>query len=188
VGAAPHAHRLGIENLAMAGVQGRGVLVNLADIYGTECVPVNHAMLAEAMETQKVEVRPGDFLLIYTGLDRVILDKRTPMEMLPATGPSLDGRDPALLDWITQSGVVAICSDNMAVEYVDFDPAKGGNVPLPLHDLCLFKQGIHLGEMWLLEELAFWLRDNQRSAFLLTAPPLRLPGSVGSPMTPIATV
>ena len=37
-------------------------------------------------------------------------------------------------------------------------------------------------------ELAQWLRTHQRSSFLLTAPPLRLPGAVGSPATPVATV
>ena len=39
-----------------------------------------------------------------------------------------------------------------------------------------------------LAELASWLREHERSRFLLTAPPLRLPGIVGSPLTPIATV
>ena len=68
------------------------------------------------------------------------------------------------------------------------DCCAGGKSFLPIHELCLFKLGIHLGELWYLAELAHWLRANQRSAFLLTAPPLRLPGSVGSPLTPIATV
>jgi hypothetical protein len=45
-----------------------------------------------------------------------------------------------------------------------------------------------LGELWYLDELARWLREASRSRFLLTAPPLRLPGIVGSPVTPIATV
>ena len=44
------------------------------------------------------------------------------------------------------------------------------------------------GEMWYLHELAAWLREHDRSRFLLTAPPLRLPGVVGSPLTPVATV
>ena len=48
--------------------------------------------------------------------------------------------------------------------------------------------GVHLGELWYLTPLAAWLRANRRSRFLLTAPPLRLPGAVGSPATPIATV
>jgi len=39
-----------------------------------------------------------------------------------------------------------------------------------------------------LTELAAWLRKNKRSRFLLTAPPLRMPGAAGSPVTPVATV
>src|SRR5437588_515402 len=59
---------------------------------------------------------------------------------------------------------------------------------LPLHEHCLFKLGVNLGELWYLTPLAKWLRENKRYRFLLTAPPLRLPGAVGSPATPIATV
>jgi hypothetical protein len=59
---------------------------------------------------------------------------------------------------------------------------------MPLHEHCLFKNGIHLGEMWYLTELAQWLRSHGRNRFLLTAPPLRLPGAVGSPATPVGTV
>jgi len=36
--------------------------------------------------------------------------------------------------------------------------------------------------------LAAWLRQNKRSSFLLTAPPLRMPGVAGSPVTSVATV
>jgi len=54
--------------------------------------------------------------------------------------------------------------------------------------LPLFRLGCYLGEMWYLTALADWLRANARSRFLLTAPPLRLPGAVGSPATPVATV
>jgi hypothetical protein len=59
---------------------------------------------------------------------------------------------------------------------------------MPLHDHCLFKLGIHLGELFLLTPLADWLHQHGRHRFLLTAPPLRLPGAVGSPATPVATV
>ena len=59
---------------------------------------------------------------------------------------------------------------------------------MPLHEHCIFKNGIHLGELWYFTELARWLRAHGRNRFLLTAPPLRLPGAVGSPATPIATV
>ena len=59
---------------------------------------------------------------------------------------------------------------------------------LPLHEHCLFRLGVNLGELCYLGGLARWLRSQNRSRFILTAPPLRLPGAVGSPVTPIATV
>ncbi len=67
-------------------------------------------------------------------------------------------------------------------------PRAGACAALPLHEHCLFKLGVHLGELWYLSELAAWLREHGRTRFLLTAPPLRLPGAVGSPTTPVATV
>jgi len=68
------------------------------------------------------------------------------------------------------------------------DRDEGRHSFLPIHHLCLFRLGVPLGEMWYLHELATWLREHNRSRFLLTAPPLRLPGAVGSPLTPVATV
>jgi len=188
----PYARRLGIENLAMAGVQGRGVLVDLHAVYGEAPVSVGYDDLMRAMDAQSVDVRRGDLLLVHTGWDDVIMSmERNPdRERLRRAGASLNGRDPRLLDWITSSEIVAICSDNPAVETVapEATACAHGESFLPLHEHCLFKLGIHLGEMWWLSDLSAWLRQNGRSAFLLTAPPLRLPGSVGSPVTPIATV
>ena len=95
----------------------------------------------------------------------------------------------ALLDWIADSQIAALVADNYAVEGLlgkDADPSRHSF--LPIHHLCLFKLGVPLGELWYLGELAAWLREHGRSRFLLTAPPLRLPGIVGSPLTPVATV
>jgi kynurenine formamidase len=104
----------------------------------------------------------------------------------------LDGYDKKLLEWIADTGVAAIAADNLAVERsstLGVDPRMPHRGPaLPLHEHCLFKLGIMLGELWYLTELAAWLRQNRRSRFLLTAPPLRLPGAAGSPVNPVATV
>ena len=82
-----------------------------------------------------------------------------------------------------------MAADNYAVEgMLGKDRHPHRHAFLPLHHLCLFKLGVPLGELWYLHELAHWLREHGRSRFLLTAPPLRLPGVVGSPVTPIATV
>jgi hypothetical protein len=84
--------------------------------------------------------------------------------------------------------LVALIADNYAVEGLPASPRPGSCAALPLHEHCLFKLGVHLGEIWHLTPLAEWLRSQKRSRFLLTAPPLRLPGAIGSPATPIATV
>ena len=101
----------------------------------------------------------------------------------------LDARDESLLEWIADSQISALVADNYAVEgMVGKDRDESRHSFLPIHNLCLFKLGVPLGEMWYLHELATWLREHDRSRFLLTAPPLRLPGVVGSPLTPVATV
>jgi kynurenine formamidase len=101
----------------------------------------------------------------------------------------LDARDPALLEWIADSQIAALVADNYAVEgLLGRDSDESRHSFLPIHHLCLFRLGVPLGEMWYLHELAAWLREHGRSRFLLTAPPLRLPGAVGSPATPVATV
>lgn len=190
-GCGPYAGRLGIENMATTGVQGRGVLVNLVKEYGTGRTLIDYDLLMRAIEAQRVEVREGDMLLLYTGYcDAVMAMNRQPdEEVLHRTGAALKGSDERLLDWIDKSGISALIADNQAVE--GFDPelkATGDNGLLPLHDRCLFKLGIHLGELWWLRDLAAHLDKTGRHAFLLTAPPLRLPGAAGSPVTPVATV
>jgi kynurenine formamidase len=101
----------------------------------------------------------------------------------------LDARDPELLAWIADVQISALIADNYAVEgLLGKDPDPSRHSFLPIHHLCLFRLGVPLGEMWYLHALANWLREHGRSRFLLTAPPLRLPGAVGSPVTPVATV
>ena len=187
-----YARALGIETFAQKAIQGRGVLVDLHAHFGRDRVLVDHARLMKVMEADGVVVEPGDMLLLHTGFADVVLsmDKRPDMQVLNRSCAALDGRDPALLRWIADSGVAALCADNYAVEAYPARDSEGGErrAALPLHELCLFKLGIPLGELWLLGELAAYLRANGRSRFLLTAPPLRLPGAVGSPVTPVATV
>ncbi|MCP5266585.1 MAG: cyclase family protein [Burkholderiaceae bacterium] len=181
---------LGIENFAVHGVQGRGVLVDLNAHHGDERVAVGYDELMRIMDADGVSVEPGDMLLLHTGFGRRLLEwRRQPdPEAIHRICPVLDSRDARLLDWITESGIAALIADNYAVEDVSVGKGPGDCALMPLHEHCLFKLGIPLGEIWYLSELAGWLRAHSRSRFLLTAPPLRLPGAVGSPATPIATV
>jgi kynurenine formamidase len=185
------AYALGIHNMAESGVQGRGVLIDLHAHYGDERHQVSYEELMRIMEADKVVVEEGDMLCLHTGLGQMIMDMRgNPDPKVRTSCPVLDGSDERLLKWVTHSGIVVLASDALAVEQstqLHREMHAPGPV-LPLHELCLFKLGVHLGELWYLTELARWLRANKRSRFFLTAPPLRMPGAVGSPVTPVATV
>jgi kynurenine formamidase len=185
------ARHLGLEHMAFHGVQGRGVLVDLVHHLGHDWRAVDLDTLQGVMAADDVVVEPGDVLLLHTGFATEILamDRNPDPRRIFTLCSYLDARDDALLDWIADSRIAGLVADNYAVEGLlgkDRDPSRHSF--LPIHHQCLFKLGIPLGEMWFLHELATWLRDNGRSRFLLTAPPLRLPGIVGSPVTPIATV
>jgi kynurenine formamidase len=185
------AHHLGLEHMAATGVQGRGVLVDLAHHLGHDWRGVDLATLQSVMDADGVVVEPGDMLLLHTGFATQVLawDRSPDPRKIHTMCAYLDARDPALLEWIASSQIAALVADNYAVEGLlgkDRDPSRHSF--LPIHHLCLFRLGVPLGEMWYLHDLAAWLREHGRTRFLLTAPPLRLPGAVGSPLTPVATV
>jgi kynurenine formamidase len=183
---------LGIENMATHGVQGRGVMIDLRKHFGDAAKSVTWDEIKAVMDADRVVVEPGDIVCFHTGFAQRLMDmggQPTP-EALHGSCCTLKGIDAGLLSWISSSGVAAIVADNYAVEtHPDAGPVPGACCSmLPLHEHCLFKNGVPLGELWYLTPLANWLRERGRSRFLLTAPPLRLPGAVGSPVTPIATV
>ncbi len=184
------AKALGIENMAETGVQGRGVMVDLHARYNRARKLVGYDDLMAAMQAGGVTVEPGDMLCLYTGFADLLLEmgRDTDLNAVQSACAALDGRDEKLLQWITDSGLAVLVADNFAVESLPAPYDEGACAGLPLHEHCLFKLGVHLGELWYLSELAAWLSANGRSRFLLTAPPLRLPGAVGSPVTPVATV
>jgi kynurenine formamidase len=185
------AHHLGMEHMAFHGVQGRGVLVDLVHHLGHDWRGVDRQTLEEIMAADDVVVEPGDMVLFHTGFATKVLSwNRDPdPEQIHTMCTYLDARDPALLEWIAASQISALIADNYAVEgLVGRDRDESRHSLLPIHHLCLFRLGVPLGELWYLHELASWLREHGRSRFLLTAPPLRLPGAISSPATPIATV
>ncbi len=184
------AFALGIEKLAETGMQTRGVMIDLFAHVGLEAVPVGYEQLMRILEVDKVAVERGDVLCFRTGFDRALLAHYSgAAELDPHRCSGLDGFDDRLLKWVDDCGAVALVSDNEAVEMMpDFVRESAHGIRVPLHNLCLFKLGIPLGELFLLSDLADWLREHDRSRFLFTAPPLRLPSAVGSPVTGVGTV
>ncbi|HEY0411558.1 MAG TPA: cyclase family protein [Allosphingosinicella sp.] len=185
------ARALGIEGMAATGVQGRAVMIDLHAHVGRARALIGHAELMRIMEADGVVVEPGDMVCLHTGFAELLLemDRNPDPKIVETSCAVLNGRDPALLDWITASGLSVLIADNYAVEALPAQPGHGDHcAAMPLHEHCLFKLGVHLGEIWHLTPLASWLSAHGRFRFLLTAPPLRLPGAVGSPATPVATV
>jgi kynurenine formamidase len=184
------AHALDIATLAVKAIQGRAVLIDLKHHYGEERRLIGYQEIRRVIESDRLSIGEGDIVAIRTGFAETLLgmNRNPDLEVLNAYGCVLDGRDDELLQWISASGIVAICADNYAVEGISPARTPGPHSVVPLHEHCLFKLGIPLGELWWFGELAPYLRSADRYAFFLTAPPLRLPGAVGSPVTPVATV
>ena len=120
------------------------------------------------LEADKVVVEPGDMLLLYTGFtDEIVkMNKKVDPARAHAMCCVLDGRDKRLLQWITDSQISALIADNYGVEAV---PARPGpddaeHPSLPIHNHCLFKLGLNLGEIWWLKDLALWLREQEALA------------------------
>lgn len=183
------AHALGIQNMAEKAVQGRAVLIDLHAHFGDARTLVGFERLQQVLTADRVIVESGDMVCLHTGFAQVVMDmgKQPTHEVLEQTGSVLDGRDERLLNWITDTGIAALAADNYAVEAYPAGPGGVCCAALPLHEHCLFKLGVHLGELWWLTPLARHLRAAGRSRFLLTAPPLRLTGAVASPVTPVGT-
>ena len=67
------ARRLGIENMAAACVQGRGVLIDLHAAFGSERNLVGYDDLARACDRQGVAVGSGDLVCLHTGFTDALL-------------------------------------------------------------------------------------------------------------------
>lgn len=185
------AHRLGVETYAEKAIQSRGVLLDFERHFGPQQRALRYAELKGLLDADGIEVAPGDILCLHSGMARLIVESDGLAEEAAVRqhGAELDGSDPELLKWIADSGVAAIVADNFAVERLQTLDPQGERRPLlPIHELCLFKLGIPLGELWWLSPLAQALAERRRHHFLLTAPALRLPRAVGSPVTPVATI
>ena len=185
------AKALGVENMAASCIQGRAVLIDLHAHFGRERRLVGYEDLVRICETDGVTVEKGDMVCLHTGFGAALVEMKGDPDphFLHNACAALDGRDPRLLQWISDSGLAILAADNYAVEALPARTPDGAHAhaAMPLHEHCLFKLGVHLGELWYLSELAAFLRRRRRSRFFLTAPPLRLPGAVGSPATPVAT-
>jgi kynurenine formamidase len=161
----------------------RGVLLDIAALKGVDRLEdsyeITAADLAQAEQRQGVRVESGDILCVRTGWHRWFLDgdREHYMGEIEA-GLGLD-----TLRWLSERDVAAVALDNWAVEAYP-SPIEGAYAPF--HQVAIRDLGLTLGEMFNFEELAADCAQDGVWEFYLCAPGLKVTGSVGTPITPIA--
>jgi kynurenine formamidase len=128
----------------------RGVLIDVATSKNLEHLPASYAITAadlqEALRKQGTILRPGDVVLIRTGLMRLWPDKsRYRLEV--QAGLSLDAAK-----WLaTEQRAMLLGADNLGLEkFPSSDPA----LLAPVHAYLLAEQGVSFIEALWLEDLA----------------------------------
>jgi kynurenine formamidase len=167
----------------------RGVLADVARHRGVEVLPPGHGIgadeLRDTLDGQGVEVRPGDALLVRTGLLGATKAAGSWSEFTEHGDffPNTPGIAVDALPLLHELGVCAIACDNWAVEQL-----TGGPVAFPVHELALVYMGMILGEIFELDELAIACATAGRYEFFFAGAPLPIAGGVGGPVNPIAVL
>lgn len=173
----------GIEHASRFGLTTRGVLVDVARHVGRDAIDrsshVEPETLDAALDSQGVELRPGDILMVRTGWWGQY-DPAGDVAEWRGGSPGLSWR---CAEWIHERQLAAVAADNMAVEASNFE---GSEVRLPLHLLCLRDMGLIFGELWDLEGLAAACAADGSYECQLVAAPIRFTHAVGAPVNPIA--
>jgi kynurenine formamidase len=167
---------------ALPGVVGRGVLLDIARLRNVDWLDGGHAImprdLDEAERTQGVVVGSGDCLLLRTGWRLKAIREGWAGWLAEEPGLAIE-----TAQWLYDREVAAIACDNHAVEV---EPTQIASKALPLHAVLIRDMGMPLGEIFDLEALALDCAEDGQYSFLFCAPPLRITGAVGSPVSPIA--
>jgi kynurenine formamidase len=155
----------------------RGVLIDVASLKGVDVLPINYeitvADLEQALQKQGTKLEPGDAVLIYTGWSRHWgVDNKLYTSGCPGIGV-------AAAEWLIKQDPMLLGSDNWPVEVA---PNPDKSVSLPVHNIALTVNGVHLLENLVLEPLA----RARAYEFAFVMQPLKLQGATGSTVAPTA--
>jgi kynurenine formamidase len=162
-----------------------GVLLDIPAVQGVPELPERYPIgvddLTAALDRQRVDIQPGDVVLVRTGTLRHWGADGTDHERLAK--PDSSGLTLAAARWLVETkGAMLIGADNSTVEVLP--PVDGTNVS-PVHTYLLVDQGVHMGELHFLEELA--AVEAYRFCYIALLPKLR--GTTGGfALRPIALV
>lgn len=155
---------------------GRGVLLDAATHAGVEVLEggtgLGVTQLMALTNAAGVKIEMGDSVLIRTGWETYWTEPARYLgERSGLPGITTDG-----LSWLADQGVQLVGSDTGVVE-----ATQPNSMHLPVHMEALARRGVHL-----LENLALSSLVGRSPKFIFFCSPLKLVGSSGSPVRPIA--
>jgi kynurenine formamidase len=155
----------------------RGVLIDVAALKGVDMLPDTYeiivADLEQALQRQNQTLQPGDAVIIHTGWGKLwAKDNARYTKGNPGIGVRA-------AEWLAKQDPMLVGSDNAPVEV---SPNPDPQISLPVHQIMLVVNGIHLLENLKLDELA--AKRVHEFAFMMQ--PLKLQGFTGSTVAPIA--
>jgi kynurenine formamidase len=167
--------KLGIENVGT--LMTRGILVDIAALKGVDILPEVYEItvrdIEQALEREKLKLQRGDAVILHTGWGSLWgKDNARYSKNCPGIGV-------AAAEWLAKQDPMLVGADNASVEV---SPNPDPKLSLPVHQIMLVVNGIHLLENMKLDELA--ARQIQEFAFMVQ--PLKLQGGTGSTVAPIA--
>ena len=167
--------KLGVQNVGM--LMTRGVLLDVAAAKGAAMLEAGYeitpADLEAALRRQKLALEAGDAVLIRTGWSRLWGKDNA------RYGASSPGIGVAAAEWLAQKNPMVVGADNPSVEV---SPNPDAKVSLPVHQVMLVVNGVHLLENLKLEELA----AEGAGEFAFVIQPLKMQGATGSTVAPAA--
>jgi kynurenine formamidase len=168
----------------------RGVLYDIPRLRDTPHVtvdePVHGWELLEAAEAQGVEPRPGDAVLVRSGLD-AFFEAHPESQPLGSPTPGVHASaleflheyDSALLGWDLQEAA----NQGYPGSIVGLD---GRTFSSPIHEVGIAYMGLPVIDNVNLERLSDTCAELGRYEFMFVASPLIIPGGTGSPLNPVA--
>ncbi len=167
--------KLGVENVGM--LMTRGVLIDVAALKQLDVLPdtyeITAADLQQALARQKLTLEPGDAVFVRTGWSAWWgKDNTRYVRSNPGIGVGA-------AQWLATQNPMLVGADNWSVEVA---PNPDPNLSLPVHQVMLVVNGIHLIENLTLERLA--AAGVQEFAFVVQ--PLKIAGGTGSTVAPVA--
>ena len=166
---------LGIENVGM--LMTRGVLLDIARLKGVDILAEDYEIttddLQQALADADLTLEPGDAVIINTGWGQ-LWETDVPRFLGRAPGIGI-----AAAEWLVTQDPMLVGADNQPVE---IQPNPDSEISLPVHQIMLVVNGIHLLERMKLDELA--AREVYEFAFVMQ--PLKIRGATGSTVVPAA--